>query len=136
MNMKVYEVRTPFNSLPFYALLNKWAHCVWNKGFCQRLYPVPTSHMIRKQASLQAMYRRTVCFLTRNLSITSVKGILLFATAAKPALGSTQPPIQWVSEILFPRKKRTTHLHLLPWLRMRGVTSWLPPYVSTAWWLI
>jgi hypothetical protein len=26
-------------------------------------------------------------------------GIFLFATAPRPALGSTQPPIQWVQEL-------------------------------------
>jgi hypothetical protein len=34
---------------------------------------------------------------------------LLLVTASRPALGPTQPPIQWVSEALFPRIKRPGH---------------------------
>jgi len=33
-------------------------------------------------------------------------GFFLFATASRPALGYTQPPIQWVPEALTPRVKR------------------------------
>jgi hypothetical protein len=33
-------------------------------------------------------------------------GIFLFTTASRPALGLTQPPIQWVTGTLFLRVKR------------------------------
>jgi hypothetical protein len=50
-------------------------------------------------------------------------GILLFVTKSIPALGHTQPPIQWLARILSSGVKRlgvklTTHLHLAPKLRI------------------
>jgi hypothetical protein len=51
--------------------------------------------------------------------------IFLFATASRPALGRTHPPMQWVPGALSWKVKRsgvklTAHLHLVPRLRMRG----------------
>jgi hypothetical protein len=51
------------------------------------------------------------------------KEILLYFTASRPALGPTQPPIQWVPESLYPGSsgrgvKLTTHLHLVLILRI------------------
>jgi hypothetical protein len=46
--------------------------------------------------------------------------IFLLSSASRPALGPTQPPIQWVPEVLSPGVKRgrgvmlTTHPHLVP----------------------
>jgi hypothetical protein len=46
--------------------------------------------------------------------------IFLLALASRPALGPTQPPIQWVPGVLSPGVKRglgvtlTTHPHLVP----------------------
>jgi hypothetical protein len=54
-------------------------------------------------------------------------GISLFTTASRPALGATQPPIEWVLGALSLRVKRTTHLHLVPRSRMRGA---IPPLHS------
>jgi hypothetical protein len=51
-------------------------------------------------------------------------GIFLIATASRPALGPTQPPIQWVPDAL----SLITHLHLVPRSRMRGA---VPPLPST-----
>jgi hypothetical protein len=52
----------------------------------------------------------------------------LFATASRPALEPTQPPIQWVSGALSPGKivqgvKMIIHLHLVPMLRMHGAIN-------------
>jgi hypothetical protein len=63
------------------------------------------------------------------------------ATASRPALGPTQSPTQWVPRALSPGVKRpgcelTTHLHLLPRLRMREALSSIPKYVFTAWCLL
>jgi hypothetical protein len=57
-------------------------------------------------------------------------GIFLFTTASRTALGSTQPPIQWVTGALSlgvkrPGVKLTTHLHLVP----RSKDEW--NYTST-----
>jgi hypothetical protein len=56
--------------------------------------------------------------------------ILLLASASRPPLGPTQPPVQWVPRALSPGVKRdqgvmlTTHPHLVPRLRMsRSYTS-------------
>jgi hypothetical protein len=51
------------------------------------------------------------------------QGLFLFATAFRPALGPTQPPIQWVPLVFSPGVQFTTHLHLMPRLRMLGAVS-------------
>jgi len=48
------------------------------------------------------------------------RGFLISAAASRPALGSTQPPVQSVPRVLAPGVKLTTRLHLAPMLRMRG----------------
>jgi hypothetical protein len=40
--------------------------------------------------------------------------IFLFSTASKPALGATQPPIQWYPKLCGWCVKLTTHIHLVP----------------------
>jgi hypothetical protein len=65
-------------------------------------------------------------------------GIYLFTTASRPALRPTQPPIQWVSGTLSlgvkrPRCEGTTHLHLVPRLRMHGAIPPLAQYAFKAW---
>jgi hypothetical protein len=64
-------------------------------------------------------------------------GFFLFATASRPALVSTQPPIQGVLGFLPLRYsdrgvKLTTHLHLVPRLRIRGAISTLSQCVFMA----
>jgi hypothetical protein len=61
--------------------------------------------------------------------------IFLLAPASRPALGPTQPPIQWVPGVLSPGVKRgrgvmlTTHPHLVPSLRMSRSYASSPPHV-------
>jgi len=55
----------------------------------------------------------------------------LFATASRPALGPTQPPIQRAAGILPPGQsdrsvKVTTHLYLMMRLRIHGAIPPLP----------
>jgi hypothetical protein len=52
----------------------------------------------------------------------SMMGISLFATAFRPALGTTQPPVQWVGRASSPG--REANLHLIPRLRICGA---IPP---------
>jgi hypothetical protein len=60
------------------------------------------------------------------------------ASVTRPALGSTQPPVQWVPGVLSPRLKRsrgvtlTTHPHLVPKLRMSRSYTFSPPNASVA----
>jgi hypothetical protein len=64
--------------------------------------------------------------------------IFPLASVSRPALGPTQPPVQWVPAALFPRVKRgrgvtlTTHPHLVPrsWMS-RSYTSSLPSASTT-----
>jgi len=65
-------------------------------------------------------------------------GILLFATAFKPALGPIQPPLQQVPGALTSGEggscrgvKVTSHLHLILRSRMRGA---IPPLPNTSKW--
>jgi hypothetical protein len=64
--------------------------------------------------------------------------IFLLALASRPALGPTQPPIQWVPGVLSPGVKSgrgvtlTTHPHLVPRLRMSRSYTFSPPCASMA----
>jgi len=59
-------------------------------------------------------------------------GIFLFTTVSRPALGPTEPPIQWAPVALSLGVKRLEreadpHLHLVPRSRMRGA---IPPLLQ------
>jgi hypothetical protein len=49
---------------------------------------------------------------------------------SRPALGLTQPPVQWVPGIISPGQKRgrgvtlTTHPHLVPRSELRTIIGW------------
>jgi hypothetical protein len=67
--------------------------------------------------------------------------IILLASASRPALGPTQPSIQWVPVVLSPGVKRgrgvtltthPTHPHLVPRLSMSRSIPPLPPCASMA----
>jgi hypothetical protein len=59
--------------------------------------------------------------------------IFPLTSASRPALGHTQPPVQWVPGAVCPGVKRgrgvmlTTHPLLVPRLRKRGAVPPLPP---------
>jgi hypothetical protein len=63
------------------------------------------------------------------------RGFFLLASASRPALGPSQPPVQWVPGVLSPGVKRgrgvmlTTHPHLVPRLGMRAIP---PPPISSS----
>jgi hypothetical protein len=73
------------------------------------------------------------------IPVTDSEGIL-FATVSRPTLGPTQSPIQWVPGALSLGggglsdwgMKLTTHLHLMPKLRIGGAIPPLPEYVFMA----
>jgi hypothetical protein len=76
-----------------------------------------------------------------EMRATNQNRIFLFTTASRPALGSTQPPIQWLSGVLYPEVKRSgRETDYSPpsvlRLRMREVIPPLPQYVFMAWCLI
>jgi hypothetical protein len=65
-------------------------------------------------------------------SPAEAKAFFPVTSASRPTLGSTQPPVQWLTEVLSPGLKRgrgvthTTHPHLVLRYRMRSyITS--PP---------
>jgi hypothetical protein len=79
----------------------------------------------------------------RAIGVRSPAGAKDLASFSRPALGPTQPPVQWVPGVLSPGLKRgrsvtlTTRPHLVPRLRMsRSYTSSPPssfiPYSGTA----
>jgi hypothetical protein len=59
--------------------------------------------------------------------------IFLFASASRPALGSTPPTHS--PRVKRPGRALTTYLHLLQRLRMRGAIPPLPQYFFMAWYL-
>jgi len=64
-------------------------------------------------------------------------GFLLLATASRPVLGPTQPPIQWYRGPHLGGKsgwgvKLTTHLNLPPRFRIRGAIHPFPQYIFMA----
>jgi len=71
-------------------------------------------------------------YIGRELNFTPPPGIrgfesLLFTTASRTALGSTQPPIQRVSGVSGRGVKLTTHLYLVSRSRTRGA---IPPLLN------
>jgi hypothetical protein len=70
-------------------------------------------------------------------SPAEAKGFFPLASVSRPALGPTQPPVQWVPEVLSPGLKcgrgvtLTTHPHLVP--RSRMSRSFTPPPQEPSW---
>jgi hypothetical protein len=52
--------------------------------------------------------------------------VILFSRTYRPAVGPTHPPVQWVPGWSGCSAKLTSHLHLVPRLRMNGITPLLP----------
>jgi hypothetical protein len=71
----------------------------------------------------------------RAIEVNPRQGQRIFplSSVSRPALGPTQPPVQWVPEVLSPGLKRgrgvalTTHPHLVPRCRMSRSYTPLPP---------
>jgi len=78
----------------------------------------------------------SVSIVTRPMWFNSLQGqwwnFLFTTTVSRPALGPTQPPIQVVPGALTPGVRLTSHIHLVPRLRMRGAVPALP-HTSLRW---
>jgi hypothetical protein len=68
-------------------------------------------------------------------SLAETKGFFSLASLYRPAVGSTQTPVQWVPGVLYPGLKRgrgvtlTTHPQIVPRSRMsRSYTSYFPGF--------
>jgi hypothetical protein len=99
----------------------------------------PTSSIIREKD----WNNNNNNFLWNNLELKIVLQDFWLWTASaghlvcvfRPALGTTQPPVQWVPGVLSPGAKRgrgvmlTTHPHLVPRLRMSRSYTSSPPHV-------
>jgi hypothetical protein len=62
----------------------------------------------------------------RGVEVRVPVGSRIFSTSSIPALGSTQPPIQWAPGALSPGVKLTTHLQPVPRSRKCGSIHPLP----------
>jgi hypothetical protein len=68
----------------------------------------------------------------REVGVWVPVGSRIFSTSSRPALGPTQPPIQWLLG-LYPRVvKLTIHLLLVPRSKKYGSIHPLPPYTFMA----
>jgi hypothetical protein len=61
----------------------------------------------------------------RGVGVRVPVGSRIFSTSSKPALGSTQPPSQWVPGVTRPGRE-ADHLQLVPRLRKCGSIHPLP----------
>jgi hypothetical protein len=80
------------------------------------------------------IYLNIYCISRPGFNSWQGQEIFLFSTVSRPALGPTQPPIQWVTGALSPGVewqgvKLITHLHLLPRSRMVEL-YFLSPHTS------
>jgi len=76
-----------------------------------------------------------------GLNSQQKQGIFLLATASRPLLGPTQPPIQWAPEAFPPGIKQPGHeAYHLPPASVKIKNAWsytyIPPYVFMVWCLV
>jgi hypothetical protein len=80
-----------------------------------------------RKRKVRKLHNMSFCHLGILSDPRQRQRIFLLASASRPALRPTQPPIQWVPGVLSPGVKRvtlTTHPHLVPRIRMsRSYTS-------------
>jgi hypothetical protein len=66
--------------------------------------------------------------------------IFHFDTVSRPALGPTQPPIQWIPAALSlevkRREREADHSHLVPKSKNKWSYTSIPQYVLMAWYLV
>jgi hypothetical protein len=104
------------------------SHWIWVTNYCS-LYFVKRAGLL----SQYSVWLRAGRPDDRGLNPGRGERIFPLASVSRPALGPTQPPVQWVPVVLFPGLKRgrgvtlITHPHLVPKSIMsRSYTSSLP----------
>jgi hypothetical protein len=131
---KFYETRS------FITVFTRALH--WSLSWARWLQSIP-SHLISLRSKLilsthlhYSDWVRAGRPRGRSLSPGRVKNFL-FCTSSRPALGSIQPPIEWVSGALSPGVKGpgvklTTHLQKMPRSRKMWLYTSTPPYAFMA----
>jgi hypothetical protein len=121
-----------FNHLKYLPSLNRYFY----KNLIYSLfYQISTSLISRVAQSVQCLVTGWTTGLSR-FDPRQGQRILPVASVSRPALGPTQPPIQWVPGVLSPGLKSgrgmtlTTHPYLVPRSRMsRSYTSSPPKHL-------
>jgi hypothetical protein len=119
------------------GILNLGTRWRWVVSFTLRLFLPSRYHHFGKRSSWDSV---ETTLRTERPGLTSRKGQwwdFFFSVAFRTVVRPTQPPKQWVPGALTrgvkrPGVKLTTHLHVLPRLRMRGGIPSLPQCIFMA----
>jgi hypothetical protein len=74
----------------------------------KRIYKISTNEEVNVRIGCKRKKELNITYWEYGNAVRfpAEAGIFLFATASRPALGSTEPPIQWELGALFPEVKR------------------------------
>ena len=104
------------------------------------------NHMTIILSEVAVLKTGTLCLInTKFMMLLGAYGFIywqkqdtfLFSNIARPVLGPTQPPLQWVPRSFLAKSgwgvQLTTHMHLLQRLRMTGAITLLPLHAFKVW---